>query len=158
MDLIYPQRLDDIERVEKILSHRLLGEKRKKQRDRVISGRSRDVRTKRDVRDTKLRDSRREPRRDDYRYDRHDRRDDYRDRRGNDRSRYDDGRRNRDSDHGRRVNLLRLTSTIVGYLGVIYDQVVIRICMTHQVMEVPRNGQATTDRSLVLTIWMSELK
>ena len=28
--LIYPQRLDDIQRVEKIISHRLLGDKRKK--------------------------------------------------------------------------------------------------------------------------------
>ena len=29
MDMIYPQRLDDIQRVKKIISHRLLGEKRK---------------------------------------------------------------------------------------------------------------------------------
>ena len=48
--------------------------------------------------------------------------------------------------------LLRLSSTIVGYLGVIYDQVVILICMTHQAKEVPRNGQAIMDRILVLTM------
>uniref|UniRef100_M4BD76 Uncharacterized protein n=1 Tax=Hyaloperonospora arabidopsidis (strain Emoy2) TaxID=559515 RepID=M4BD76_HYAAE len=39
MDLIYPQRLDDIQRVEKIISHRLLGAQRKKQRDRVSTSR-----------------------------------------------------------------------------------------------------------------------
>ena len=71
----------------------------------MISSRSREARIKRDVRDTKLRDGRRKPQRNDHRYDRHDRRDDYRDRRGNDRSQYDDGIRNRDRDHGRRVNL-----------------------------------------------------
>lgn len=39
MDSIYPQRLDDIEQVERMISHRLLGEKRKKQRDQVITSR-----------------------------------------------------------------------------------------------------------------------
>ena len=35
MDLIYPQLLDGIQRVEKIISHRLLGQKRMKRRDRM---------------------------------------------------------------------------------------------------------------------------
>ena len=38
MDLIYPQRLDNIQRVEKIISHQLLGENRKKQRGQVNTG------------------------------------------------------------------------------------------------------------------------
>ena len=39
MYFFYPQRLDDIQGVEKIISHRLLGEKRKKRRDRVSTSR-----------------------------------------------------------------------------------------------------------------------
>ena len=35
MDFIYTHRLCDIHRVEEIISHRLLGEKRNKQRDRI---------------------------------------------------------------------------------------------------------------------------
>ena len=38
MDRIYPQRLHVIQRVDKIISHRLLGEKHKKQRERVKTG------------------------------------------------------------------------------------------------------------------------
>ena len=39
MDFIYPQKLNNIQRVEQIISYRLLGEKRKRQRDRMSSGR-----------------------------------------------------------------------------------------------------------------------
>ena len=38
--------------------------------------------------------------------------------------------------------LLRLTLTIAGYSGVIYDRVIILTCMILEVMEVARNGQA----------------
>ncbi|GMF52074.1 unnamed protein product [Phytophthora fragariaefolia] len=62
MDLLYPMRLDDIERVEKIINTKILGEKRKRQRDR-------------------LSDDRRDDRRDYRRDDRRTRRDDGRDRR-----------------------------------------------------------------------------
>ncbi|GMF62302.1 unnamed protein product [Phytophthora fragariaefolia] len=44
MDLLFPMRLDDIERVEKIINTKILGEKRKRQRDQLSSIRSRDGR------------------------------------------------------------------------------------------------------------------
>uniref|UniRef100_H3GD67 Retrotransposon gag domain-containing protein n=1 Tax=Phytophthora ramorum TaxID=164328 RepID=H3GD67_PHYRM len=44
MDLLYPQRLSDIHKVEKIINQRLLGGKRKKQRDRLSTARSREPR------------------------------------------------------------------------------------------------------------------
>ena len=47
MDFIYPLRLDDIQQVEKIIIHRLLSEKRKKQRYRVIRYHSPDTRQRR---------------------------------------------------------------------------------------------------------------
>ncbi|KAE9003926.1 hypothetical protein PR002_g17208 [Phytophthora rubi] len=44
MDQLYPQRLSDIQRVEKIINQKLLGDKRKKQRDRTASSRVRESR------------------------------------------------------------------------------------------------------------------
>ncbi|KAE8969616.1 hypothetical protein PR002_g27380 [Phytophthora rubi] len=44
MDQLYPQRLSDIQRVEKIINQKLLGDKRKKQRDRTATGRVRESR------------------------------------------------------------------------------------------------------------------
>ena len=41
-NLIYPQQLEDINRLEQIISHRLLGDKRKKQQDRMSSNRLSD--------------------------------------------------------------------------------------------------------------------
>ncbi|GMF44535.1 unnamed protein product [Phytophthora fragariaefolia] len=92
MDLLYPMRLDDIERVEKIINTKILGEKRKRQRDRLSGSRSRDsrrVESQRRLESTRLtessrrerRDDRRDDRRDYRRYDRRTRRDDGRDRR-----------------------------------------------------------------------------
>ncbi|GMF53962.1 unnamed protein product [Phytophthora fragariaefolia] len=89
MDLLYPMRLDDIERVEKIINTKILGEKRKRQRDRLSGSRNRDsrrVEPQRRLELTRLTESRRSERRDDRRDDRRDyRRDDRRTRR-------DDGR------------------------------------------------------------------
>ncbi|GMG18578.1 unnamed protein product [Phytophthora fragariaefolia] len=89
MDLLYPMRLDDIERVEKIINTKILGEKRKRQRDRLSSSRSRDgrrVESQRCPESTQLNESRKGERRDDRRDDRREyRRDDRRTRR-------DDGR------------------------------------------------------------------
>ncbi|GMF61128.1 unnamed protein product [Phytophthora fragariaefolia] len=89
MDLLYPMRLDDIERVEKIINTKILGEKRKRQRDRLSGSRSRDSRrdnSQRRLESTRLTESRRSERRDDRRDDRRNyRRDDRRTRR-------DDGR------------------------------------------------------------------
>ncbi|GMF35750.1 unnamed protein product [Phytophthora fragariaefolia] len=89
MDLLYPMRLDDIERVEKIINTKILGEKRKRQRDRLSESRNRDIRrveSQRRFESTRLTKSRRSERRDDRRDDRRDyRRDDRRTRR-------DDGR------------------------------------------------------------------
>ncbi|GMF63362.1 unnamed protein product [Phytophthora fragariaefolia] len=89
MDLLYPMRLDDIERVEKIINTKILGEKRKRQRDRLRGSRNRDsrpVESQRRLESTRLTESRRSDRRDDRRGDRRDyRRDDRRTRR-------DDGR------------------------------------------------------------------
>ena len=42
MDFIYSQRLGDIHRVEQIISHHLLGEKRKNQQDRLSNNRMSD--------------------------------------------------------------------------------------------------------------------
>ncbi|GMF63360.1 unnamed protein product [Phytophthora fragariaefolia] len=92
MDLLYPMRLDDIERVEKIINTKILGEKRKRQRDRLSSSRSRDGRrfeSQRRPESTGLnesrkgecRDDRRDGRREYRRDDRRTRRDDGRDRR-----------------------------------------------------------------------------
>ncbi|KAE9186041.1 hypothetical protein PF004_g23195 [Phytophthora fragariae] len=44
MDQLYPQRLSDNQRVEKIINQKLLGDKRKKQRDRTATGRVRESR------------------------------------------------------------------------------------------------------------------
>ncbi|POM76226.1 Hypothetical protein PHPALM_6565 [Phytophthora palmivora] len=60
MDMLYPLRLNDIRRVEQIINKKILGEKRKKQRDRLISGRSRDELR----RDDRLNDQRRDDKRD----------------------------------------------------------------------------------------------
>ncbi|KAE9166583.1 hypothetical protein PF004_g29106 [Phytophthora fragariae] len=70
MDLLYPLQLADIQRVEQIINKKILGEKRKKQRDRMVSNRTRDTRRSDNSR-------RGESRRDDRRI----RRDDSRDRR-----------------------------------------------------------------------------
>ncbi|KAE9261492.1 hypothetical protein PR003_g33909, partial [Phytophthora rubi] len=86
MDLLYPLQLADIQRVEQIINKKILGEKSKKQRDRMVSNRARCTRrgdnsrrggSRRDDR----RESRRDDRRDLRRDDRRSRRDDSRDRR-----------------------------------------------------------------------------
>ena len=78
MDFIYPQRLGDIHRVEQIISHRLQGEKRKKQRDRMSSNRisnphryESQITRQRDGRNdiTRQSESRRNNRRDGHRFD-----------------------------------------------------------------------------------------
>ncbi|EGZ16631.1 hypothetical protein PHYSODRAFT_247996 [Phytophthora sojae] len=43
MDLLYPQQLADIKKAEKIINQKILGERRKKQRDRFVESRSRDA-------------------------------------------------------------------------------------------------------------------
>ena len=82
MEFIYPQRLGDIHRVEEIISHRLLGEKRKMQRDTIRSNRLSDphryesrITRRRDGRNdsTRQSESRRDNRRDDHRFDDRDR-------------------------------------------------------------------------------------
>ncbi|POM73052.1 Hypothetical protein PHPALM_10138, partial [Phytophthora palmivora] len=72
MDMLYPLQLNDIHRVEQIINKKILGEKRKKQRDRLVSAKSRDE---------MRRDDKRDVRRDDRRSDR--RREESRDRRIN---------------------------------------------------------------------------
>ncbi|KAG6619287.1 putative polyprotein [Phytophthora cinnamomi] len=42
MDLLYPQQLEDIKKVEKIINQKILGERRKKQRGLLVGARSRD--------------------------------------------------------------------------------------------------------------------
>jgi hypothetical protein len=76
MDLLYPLQLTDISRVEQIINRKILGEKRKKQRDRLISTVSRDGK-RNEPRRSDRRDGRHENRRDDRRS----RRDESRDRR-----------------------------------------------------------------------------
>ncbi|EGZ13216.1 hypothetical protein PHYSODRAFT_259149 [Phytophthora sojae] len=88
MDLLYPQQLTDIKKVEKIINQKVLGERRTKQRDRLIGSRSRDAKRTDSPRHSEARRS--EPRRDDRRDDRRERRRD--DRRDDRRSRRDDGR------------------------------------------------------------------
>ncbi|KAE9271055.1 hypothetical protein PR003_g30629, partial [Phytophthora rubi] len=85
MDQLYPQRLSDNERVEKIIKQKLLGDKRKKQRDRTATGRVRESRRDDGNRrsESKRSDGYRERRRDDQR----DRREDRRGRRSEDRER-----------------------------------------------------------------------
>ncbi|KAE9063173.1 hypothetical protein PF010_g29106 [Phytophthora fragariae] len=85
MDQLYPQRLSNIQRVEKIINQKLLGDKRKKQRDRTISSRARESRRDDGNRrsESKRSDGYREKRRDDQR----DRREDRRGRRSEDRDR-----------------------------------------------------------------------
>ncbi|KAE8969746.1 hypothetical protein PF011_g26683 [Phytophthora fragariae] len=85
MDQLYPQRLSDIQRVEKIINQKLLGDKRKKQRDRTATGRVRESRRDDGNRrsESKRSDGYRERRRDDQR----DRREDRRGRRSEDRER-----------------------------------------------------------------------
>ncbi|KAE9059737.1 hypothetical protein PF010_g30503 [Phytophthora fragariae] len=85
MDQLYPQRLSDIQRVEKIINQKLLGDKRKKQRDRTTSSRVRESRRDDGSRrnESKRSDGYREKRRDDQR----DRREDRRERRSEDRER-----------------------------------------------------------------------
>ncbi|KAE9263549.1 hypothetical protein PF001_g31627, partial [Phytophthora fragariae] len=77
--------LSDIQRVEKIINQKLLGDKRKKQRDRTATGRVRESRRDDGNRcsESKRGDGYREKRRDDQR----DRRDDRRGRRSEDRER-----------------------------------------------------------------------
>ncbi|KAJ8571562.1 hypothetical protein ON010_g5275 [Phytophthora cinnamomi] len=71
MDVLYPLQLTDIQRVEQIINKKILGENRKKQRDRMISSRGSETRrgdnTRRDDRRESRRDDRRDPRRDDCR-------------------------------------------------------------------------------------------
>ncbi|POM67755.1 LOW QUALITY PROTEIN: Hypothetical protein PHPALM_16183, partial [Phytophthora palmivora] len=89
MDMLYPLQLNDIHRVEQIINKKILGEKRKKQRDRLVSGRSRDEMRRDDRRSDRRRedkcdarrDDKREVRREDRRSDR--RREEIRDRRIN---------------------------------------------------------------------------
>ncbi|KAE8898931.1 hypothetical protein PF007_g20575 [Phytophthora fragariae] len=85
MDQLYPQRLSDIQRVEKIINQKLLGDKRKEQRDRTTSSRARESRRDDGNRrsESKRSDGYREMRRDDQR----DRREDRRRRRSEDRDR-----------------------------------------------------------------------
>ncbi|EGZ13347.1 hypothetical protein PHYSODRAFT_246376 [Phytophthora sojae] len=83
-----PQQLTDIKKVEKIINQKILGERRKKQRDRLIGSRSRDAKRTDSPRHSEARRS--EPRRDDRRDDRRERRRD--DRRDDRRSRRDAGR------------------------------------------------------------------
>ncbi|GMF38680.1 unnamed protein product [Phytophthora fragariaefolia] len=95
MDLLYPMRLDDIERVEKIINTKILGEKRKRQRDRLSSRRSRDgrrVESQRRPELTRLNISRKSEHRDDRRDDRRE-------------YRRDDRRIRRDDGHDRRVTV-----------------------------------------------------
>ncbi|KAE8875756.1 hypothetical protein PF003_g40084 [Phytophthora fragariae] len=82
---LYPQRLSDIQRVEKIINQKLLGDKRKKQRDRTAIGRVRESRRDDGNRrsESKRSDGYRKRRRDDQR----DRREDRRGRRSEDRER-----------------------------------------------------------------------
>ncbi|POM71295.1 Hypothetical protein PHPALM_12154 [Phytophthora palmivora] len=60
MDMLYPLQLNDIHRVEQIISKKILGEKRKKQRDRLVSGRSRDETRRDDRRNDRRRDDKRD--------------------------------------------------------------------------------------------------
>ncbi|KAE8964794.1 hypothetical protein PR001_g28593 [Phytophthora rubi] len=85
MGQLYPQRLSDIQRVEKIINQKLLGDKRKKQRDRTATGRVRESRRDDENRrsESKRSDGYRDRRRDDQR----DRREDRRGRRSEDRER-----------------------------------------------------------------------
>ncbi|KAE9163952.1 hypothetical protein PF004_g29986 [Phytophthora fragariae] len=85
MDQLYPRRLSDIQRVEKIINQKLLGDKRKKQRDRTAADRVRESRRDDGNRrsESKRSDGYRERRRDDQR----DRREDRRGRRSEDRER-----------------------------------------------------------------------
>ncbi|EGZ27104.1 hypothetical protein PHYSODRAFT_476005 [Phytophthora sojae] len=83
MDLLYPQQLADIKKVEKIINQKILGKRRKKQRDCLIGGRSRDAKRTDSPRHSEARRSelRRDDRRERRRDDRRSRRDDGRDRR-----------------------------------------------------------------------------
>ncbi|POM70467.1 LOW QUALITY PROTEIN: Hypothetical protein PHPALM_13086 [Phytophthora palmivora] len=63
MDMLYPLQLNDSHRVEQIINKKILGEKRKKQRDRLVSGRSRDEMRRDDRRNDRRRDDKRDGRR-----------------------------------------------------------------------------------------------
>ncbi|KAI9981669.1 hypothetical protein PInf_009425 [Phytophthora infestans] len=63
MDLMYPLQLEDISKVEHIINRRNFGEKRKKQRDRLVIARGREDKRK----DQSHRDERRDGRRDEKR-------------------------------------------------------------------------------------------
>ncbi|KAG3030993.1 hypothetical protein PC128_g5534 [Phytophthora cactorum] len=66
MDLICPLQLDDISKGEQVINHRILGEKRKKQRDRLVTIRSRHNKQKHQSCRAELRlDDRQDERRDD---------------------------------------------------------------------------------------------
>uniref|UniRef100_M4BYF7 Uncharacterized protein n=1 Tax=Hyaloperonospora arabidopsidis (strain Emoy2) TaxID=559515 RepID=M4BYF7_HYAAE len=113
MDLIYPQRLDDINRVEEIISHLLLGGKRKKQRVSTSRGSSRHTKEARDGRRHdgcgevgRQNDLKRESRRDDRLNGRRHRRDDRRENRSDDHQRRSGWNDNRDYDYSRRVTLV----------------------------------------------------
>ncbi|GMF56372.1 unnamed protein product [Phytophthora fragariaefolia] len=54
MDLLYPMRLDDIERVEKVISTKILGEKKKRQRDRLSVPPRRSENSREDGRDRRV--------------------------------------------------------------------------------------------------------
>ncbi|GMF62210.1 unnamed protein product [Phytophthora fragariaefolia] len=93
MDLLYPMRLDDIERVEKIINTKIHGEKRNRQRDRLSGSRSRDgrrVESQRRAETTRPNENRKSERRDDRREYRRDDRREYR--RDDRRTRREDGR------------------------------------------------------------------
>ena len=104
--------------MEKIINHRLLGEKRKKQRDRVSSGRSQEPGRKEnragrqeDRRNdiTRRSDARREIRPTVHQRERRDGWEERRLSRYDERNRHDDGRRYRERDQSRRITLAAAT-------------------------------------------------
>ncbi|GMF68174.1 unnamed protein product [Phytophthora fragariaefolia] len=90
MDLLYPLQLADIQRVEQIVNKKILGEKRKKQRDRLVASRVGEARRNDGLqrRDVSRRGDIRRDHRDGRRGETHEsRRDDRRSRRDDDRER-----------------------------------------------------------------------
>ncbi|KAG2815178.1 hypothetical protein PC112_g13991 [Phytophthora cactorum] len=82
MVLVYPLPLDDISKVEQVINRRILGEKRKKQCDRLVTMRSRYVKRKEQSRRAEPhREDRRDGNRDDRRDDRRNHKQDSRQRR-----------------------------------------------------------------------------
>jgi hypothetical protein len=118
LDPIYPQRLDDIQRVEKIISYQFLGEEQKKQRDRVKTGHGLSLH-KKERRDSRRKDRddgtrRSKPRRKSRFYERPSSRPDrWHDRRsGDDRQERASWSDNRDYDYGRLVALSASTEDL----------------------------------------------